>query len=71
MVKQAVSTDWAEEVFDVEAVYVPGTVWVRRKYTYHNVMSDDVLSAHALSMPILVGREGKAMLASWVLQNTG
>ena len=24
MVKQAVSKDWAEEVFDIEAVYVPG-----------------------------------------------
>ena len=24
MVKQAVSMDWAEEVFDVEVVYVPG-----------------------------------------------
>ena len=24
MVKQAVSMDWAEEVFDVEAVYAPG-----------------------------------------------
>ena len=24
MVKQAVSMDWAEEVFDVEVVYIPG-----------------------------------------------
>ena len=62
--------DWAEEVFDVEAVYVPGTVWVRNKYTYHNVMRNDVLSAHALSMPILIGRDGKDPLASWVRQNT-
>ena len=58
-------------MFDVKVVYVPGTVWVRSKYMYHNVMSNDVLSVHALSMPILVGREGKAALASWVPQNTG
>ena len=47
MVKQAVSMDWAEGVFDVEVVYVPGTVQVRNKYMYHNVMSSDVLSMHS------------------------
>ena len=40
MVKQGVSMDCTEEVFDIEAVYVPGTVWVRNRYTYHNVMSN-------------------------------
>ena len=80
MVKQVVSTYWAEEVFDIEVVYVSGienilsdvlsclysndepeTVCVRSKYTYHNVVSNDVLSTHALSMCILGGREGDAM----------
>ena len=48
-----------------------GTLQVRSKYMDHNVISNDVVSAHALSMPVLVGREGKAALASWVPQNTG
>ena len=39
----------------------PGTVCVRSKYTYHNVIDNDVLSAHTILMPVLVGKEGEAV----------
>ena len=38
----------------------PGTVRTSSKYTYHDVIDNDVLSAHVISMPVLVGKEGKA-----------
>ena len=40
----------------------PGTVCARSKYTYHDVINNDVLSTHAISMPILVRKEGEAVL---------
>jgi hypothetical protein len=40
----------------------PGTVRARSEYTYHNIINNDVLSVHAISMPVLVGKEGEATL---------
>ena len=36
----------------------PGTVRARGEYTYNNVVNNDLLSHHNISMPVLVGREG-------------
>ena len=38
----------------------PGTVHARSEYTYHDIINNDVLSSHAISMPVLVGKEGEA-----------
>jgi len=43
------------------AMITPGTVCVRSEYMYHNVIDNDVLSSHAISMPVLVGKEGEAV----------
>jgi hypothetical protein len=40
----------------------PGTVRARSEYMYHDVINNNVLSAHAISMPVLVRKEGKATL---------
>ena len=36
----------------------PGTVRARGEYTYHDIINNDSLGAHLISMPVLVGLEG-------------
>ena len=39
----------------------PGTVHSRSEYTYHDIVNNDVLGSHLISMPVLVGMEGKGL----------
>ena len=39
----------------------PGTVRARSEYTYHDVVSNDVLLGHGISMPVLAGIEASAI----------
>lgn len=38
----------------------PGTVRAHSEYTYHDVIDNDVLGTHLISMPVLVGLEGES-----------
>ncbi len=40
----------------------PGTVRARSEYTYHDVIDNDNMPAHAVTMPVHVGMEGEATL---------
>ena len=35
----------------------PGTVRARSEYTYHDIVDNDVLLLHAVTMPLLTGAE--------------
>ena len=35
----------------------PGTVRVQSEYTYHDIINNDALGTHLISMPVLVGME--------------
>lgn len=39
----------------------PSTVRARSEYTYHDVINNDALGDHLISMPLLVGKEGVSM----------
>jgi hypothetical protein len=41
----------------------PGTVRARSEYTYHDVVDNDSITAHLISMPVLVGAEGANAVA--------
>lgn len=38
----------------------PGTVRARSEYIYHDIINNDALGDHLISMPLLVGKEGKS-----------
>src|SRR5262249_35575502 len=46
-----------------------GTVCARSEYTYYDVINNDVLEGHVISMPLLVGMEGKFAAHAAVLQS--
>ena len=46
----------------------PGTVRARSEYTYYDVVDNDVLLVHSISMPVLTG--AKAVSETWGCQLT-
>jgi len=40
----------------------PGTVHARSEYMYHDVISNDVLLSHGISMPVFAGMEAATVV---------
>ncbi len=60
-----VLTDALSRLWTNEA---PGTVRGRSTYTYHDVLDNDSIVAHGVSMPVLVGLEASCLMDSVVFE---